>query len=160
MKKTTRLLCFAGLIAFATASCSKQNTCSHAVNYYPFNIAFKGFSSSDLGKVVINTYDGSSNQLLKIDTSDFSAAIFNGDTAVSQNQGFLNVQAGKSYEITVLVRNRTFKISNIHEGDKTYSWTEKEMCSPGSTQLENRPYLFDLNGQPVTYRSSMVYLVN
>jgi hypothetical protein len=159
MKKTTRLLCFASLIAFATASCSKNNTCGHTVNYYPFNIAFKGFISSDLGKVVINTYD-SSNQILKTDTSDFSSATFNGDTATSPNQGFLNVQTGKSYEITVLARNKTFKISNIHEGDKYYSWTEKDMCSPGSTQPENRPYLFELNGQQITHQGSTVYLAN
>lgn len=158
---STALLCFTVWIVLLHVACSKkENTCGHSVNYYPPRVVFKGYSSSDLSKVAITIYDSSFNNKLETDTFDFSTATFSGDTAYAQRGTFFSIQTGKCYEINVLAQNKTHKISNVRKGVDDYSWTQKEVCSMGTSVPENRPYLFDLDGQLIDKSGWVVYLVN
>lgn len=154
-------------------SCDKketdaQFTCSYNILYQTVGITFKGFSSSELYDVVVNTYsaNGLFDNLLSSDTADYSGATFEGDLAYLQQgynkMGLYKLIGGKDYEFKILATGQTYRISNIREGAPSYRWTQDTPCSMGASQVRIAANRLDVNGQEAAtfYLSANVFLVS
>ncbi len=156
-----KVLIAAVLPVWVLGSCSKElepivpseYTCSYSISYENEAIAFKGYSPTELSKVILQKFKVGSNYsvLIGTDTLDASGAVFRGDTAYLSvdnfsYRGFFSLRDSVDYKVDIPNANKEYTIS-LKRGDASKTWTQRSPCSPGASEMRYNSFSVLLNGR-------------